>query len=194
MWSSWTFCGNQKLWSSTQKGSVTENKKKAYLVAEGVSREGDGYAFTVEGELRVEEITLKVGGVVLDRVLIDSGASCNLIDYNTWNKKNLFAYGQKELHKVIGTFVAELVCEDNRAECADVFTVIKGTGRPLLGRKTAEKLNMLHVGPENITNICSIVEEGCDQDIQESYTDILTGVRKLKDYCLKLHIKKKLNL
>ena len=76
--------------------------------------------------------------------------------------------------------MAELVCEDNGAECVDEFTVIKGTGRPLLGRKTAEKLNMLHVGPENITNICSIVEEGCYQDIQESYTDILTGVRKLK--------------
>ena len=77
-------CGNKKLRSSTQKGIATENKKKAYLVAEGVSREGDGYAFTVGGGLRVGEMTLKVGGVVLDSVLIDSGASCNLIDYNTW--------------------------------------------------------------------------------------------------------------
>ena len=49
---------------------------------------------------------------------------------------------------------------------------------------------MLRVGPENIPNICSIVEEGCDQDIRESYADILTGVGKLKDYRLKLHINK----
>ena len=197
-------CGNKKLSSSSQKGIVPETKKKAYLVAEGVSGEGDGYAFTVGGGLRVGEITLKVGGVVLDSVRIDSGASYNLIDYNTWNNmkqnriecesqvsdKKLFAYGQKEPLEVVGTFVAEVVCEDNGAECVDEFRFIKGTGRPLLGKKTAEKLNVLRVGPENVPNICSIVEEGCDQDIRESYADILTGVGKLKDYRLKLHINK----
>ena len=86
---------------------------------------------------------------MLDSVLIDSGASCNLIDYNTWNNmkqnriecesqvsdKTLFAYGQKEPLEVVGTFVAEVVCEDNGAECVDEFTVIKGTGRPFLERK-----------------------------------------------------------
>ena len=86
--------------------------------------------------------------------------------------------------------MAEEVCEDNGAECVDEFTVVKGTGRPLLGKKTAEKLKVLRVGPENVPNICSIVEEGCDQDIRESYADILTGVGKLKDYRLKLHINK----
>ena len=49
---------------------------------------------------------------------------------------------------------------------------------------------MLRVGPENVPNICFIVEEGCDQDIRESYADILTGVGKLKDYRLKLHTNK----
>ena len=49
---------------------------------------------------------------------------------------------------------------------------------------------MLRIGPENVPNICSIVEEGCDQDIRESYADILTGVGKLKDYRLKLHMNK----
>lgn len=83
--------------------------------------------------------------------------------------------------------MAGVVCEDNGAECVDEFRVIKGTARALLGRKTAEKLNVLRVGPENI---CSIVEEGCGQDIWDSYADILTGVGKLKGYCLKLHINK----
>ena len=46
--------------------------------------------------------------------------------------------------------MAEVVCEGNEAECVDEFTVIKGTGRPLLGRKTAEKLNVLRVGPEKL--------------------------------------------
>ena len=38
--------------------------------------------------------------------------------------------------------MAEVVCEDNGAECVDEFTVIRGTGRPLLGRKTSEKLKV----------------------------------------------------
>ena len=86
--------------------------------------------------------------------------------------------------------MAEVLCADNGAECVDEFTIMKGTGGALLGRKTAEKLNVLRVGPENVPTICSIVEEGCDQDIRESYADILTGVGKLKDYRLKLHINK----
>ena len=145
--------GNKKQSSSNQKGIVPENRKKAYLVAEEVSKKGEGYAFTIGGGLRGGEITLKVGGIVLYNVLIDSGASCNLIDYDTWNNikqnriecesivsdKKLFAYEQKESLEVVGTIVAEVVCEDNGAECVEEFTVIKGTGRTLLGRKTAMK-------------------------------------------------------
>lgn len=69
-----------------------------------------------------------------------------------------------------------MVCEADEAECVGEFSVIKGTGGPLLERKTAEKLNVLCVRPDKLTNICAIVEEGCDQDIRESCTDILTGV------------------
>ena len=107
------------------------------------------------------EKSLKVGGVELDNVLIDSGALCNLIDYGTWNNlkqkhikceskasnKKLFAYGQKEPMEVVGTFVTEIACEVSRERCVDEFTVIKSTGRPLLGRSTAEKLKVLRVGP-----------------------------------------------
>ena len=56
------------------------------------------------------EVSLKVGGVRVEGVFIDSGASCNLIDYKTWSylkqnhvvhqsaqcEKKIFAYGQKE--------------------------------------------------------------------------------------------------
>ena len=99
--------------------------KKTYLVAQGVRREEDGYTFTVGGGLRVGEITLRVGGIPLDSVLIESRASCNLIDNNTWNSmkqnriycqskvsdKKLFTYGQKEPLGVVRTFVADMVCE-----------------------------------------------------------------------------------
>ena len=85
-------CGNKKASSSSQKEIVPGNMKKTYLVAERASREGDGYAFTVGVGLRVEEVTPKGGGALLDSVLINSGASCNLIDHSTWNsmKQNCF--------------------------------------------------------------------------------------------------------
>ena len=42
------------------------------------------------------------------------------------------------------------------------------------------------------SHICSIVEEGCDQDIRESYSDTLTWDGKLKDYHLKLHMNREI--
>ena len=51
--------------------------------------------------------------------------------------------------------MAEVVCELAGVKCVDECTVIRATGRPWLGRKTAEKLNVLRVGPENVPNICS---------------------------------------
>ena len=33
----------------------------------------------------MEEVTFKVRGVLLDSVPINSGVSCNVIDYSTWN-------------------------------------------------------------------------------------------------------------
>ena len=137
-------------------------------------------------------------------VLIDSGASCNLIDYETWDNlkrnsvkcdskqsdKKLFAYGQKEPIQVAGTFVSEIVCEINGEKCVDEFTVFKGTGRTLLGKNTAEKLKVLRVGPVSGVHVSSVTTEGSDTDIREGYADILTGVGKLKDYQLKLHLNK----
>ena len=135
---------------------------------------------------------------MLPVVLIDSGASCNVIDQATWDvlkksvqceskkaRKKLFAYGQKVSIEVIGTFVSEIVCEVSGKNCVDKFTVVKGPGRPLLGKSTAEKLGVLRVGPD----VCSLTVEGSDAGIPEKYAEVFTGVRKLKDFQLMLHVK-----
>ena len=73
---------------------------------------------------------------MLPAVLIDSGASCNVIDQTTWevlkkksvqceskkSSKKLFAYGQKDPIEVIGTFVPEIVCEISGNSCVDEFS------------------------------------------------------------------------
>ena len=132
--------------------------------------------------------------------MIDSGSTCNLIDYEIWNylkeqridcesvkcDKKLFAYGHKEPINVAGTFVTEIFCEVNGEKCVAEFTVIKDRGKSLLGKKTAEQLKILRVGPEETTY--TVADEGRDSDIREEFADIFTGVGKLKDYKLKLHV------
>ena len=144
----------------------------------------------------------------VEGVLIDSGASCNLIDYKTWSylkqnhvvcqsaqsEKRVFAYGQKEPIDVAGTFTTEIVCEANGETCVDEFTVIKGDGRPLLGRKTAEKLDVLRVRPEKEEEAYTVTKQANDVDIREKYPALFTGVGKLKGYKLKRHINEDVTL
>ena len=95
----------------------------------------------------------------LKNVLIDSGATCNIVDRVTWEslkqkglkcksrkcEKKLFAYGQTKPSEVVTTFESEIHCEESGEKCADEFTVVEGLGKALLGKDTAEKLNVLRV-------------------------------------------------
>ena len=74
--------------------------------------------------------------------------------------KKLFVYGQEKPIDALGTFVAEIECENNDGKCEGEFTVINGTGKTLLGRRTAEKLDVLRVGPLEHPHTYSVTEEG----------------------------------
>ena len=71
-------------------------------------------------------VTLQIGGVILPNVLIDSGATCNLLGKETWEwLKNqrvlcqtrkeatvLFAYGNTTPLPTLGTFTADVTSAD----------------------------------------------------------------------------------
>ena len=63
--------------------------------------------------------------------------------------------------------------------------VVKGEGRTLLGRETAETLSLLHVRPLPGN---SVVSEHSEDDIRRRYWDLFTGIGLLKGYELKLHV------
>ena len=86
--------------------------------------------------------------------------------------------------------MAEIECENNDKKCQGEFTVIKGTGKTLFGRRTAEKLEVLRVGPTEHPQTYSITEEGTYADIRRTFADVFTCVGKLKNYQLKLHVDK----
>ena len=148
---------------------------------------------------------LCIGGVQLKNVLIDSGATCNIVDRDTWEslkqeavkcrsqrcEMKLFAYGQSEPIEAVETFESEVYFWGASGErCVAEFTVVESHGIALLGRDTAEKLNVLRVGPPNSPQAYSITSEGTSVDIVTIFPDVFTGVGKLKDYQLKLHVNK----
>lgn len=83
-----------------------------------------GYAFVVDGEnseFHDGKIAVDIGDVPLT-VLIDSGATCNMVDRNTWNdlkeqgikcvshknSKEMYPYGTQEPLPIAGTFTADI--------------------------------------------------------------------------------------
>ena len=194
--------GHYEVCCPDKRQSGTESRdKSAYQVVEKDNND-NVYVFGVRAEQETTgEVVLNIGGVIIGGFLIDSGATCNIVDYNTWNylkekrvkcesrrsEKKLFAYGQKDPMDVVGIFVADIVCEESGERCTAEFTVIKGTGRPLLGRKTAEMLSVLRVSPTQESRVHSV--SGQNSDILGQYPDLFSGeVGKLKDFQQKLHI------
>ena len=85
---------------------------------------------------------------------------------------------------VIGTFSCEVSAGSNTASAK--FCVINGEGDPLLGNDTATSLGVLKIGigvaavSANPTTIGGL--------LQQKYPNVFSGVGKLKDRAVQLHI------
>ena len=55
--------------------------------------------------------------------------------------------------------------------------VIKGRGMTLFSKGTAEKLNVLHMGPVR-QGVYSITSEGTDADVREQFPEVFSGIGK----------------
>ena len=157
---------------------------------------GPGYAFAV-GDKRQEKLEVIIGGCKLS-VIVDSGASTNIIDRQTWewlkrNKvkcksersdKKLYAYASQTPLDVIGTFSCEVSAGRNTVNAE--FCVINGKGDPLLGKNTATSLGVLKIGLEIAA--VSTGSQTLGAAMQEKYPEVFSGVGKLKDRTIQLHI------
>ena len=137
-------------------------------------------AFTVGGG-NEEKIEVIVGGCKLN-MIIDSGASTNIIDKETWEwlKKNkvkcesarssrkLYAYASQTPLDVIGIFSCEVSAGRNNASAKFCG------GDPLLGKDTTTSLGILKIGigiaavsadPKTIGGI-----------LQQKYPNVFSGV------------------
>ena len=88
-------------------------------------------------------------------VIIDSGSTLNILDEKLYinikpslplatSTTKIFAYGSKQPLPLLGTFKATVTA--NRQQTTAKFHVTKGSSGTLLGKKTAEYLDLLRVG------------------------------------------------
>ena len=94
-------------------------------------------------------------------MLIEFGATCNLLGKKIWEwlkaqkvqchackeGEVLFAYGNTKPLPALGTFIADFMSVDTNETCKADFVVMDGDGRTLLCLDTAEKLDLLRIGP-----------------------------------------------
>ena len=180
LWSTWTPCGGTELprswydvwdlgklnhFASRCRSAPTRTKNKhgrgrdrAYQVDSTPTLEFDDevdFVFGVSGATgKSTPIVVKVHGVDTE-VLVDSGATCNLVGLDTLRQlamdvdilpcsRHLRPYGGNEL-PVCEMF--KMAFQLNQTTVQDEVIVIRGTGEFLLGKTTAVALNAL-VRPE----------------------------------------------
>jgi len=160
------------------------------------TEEEEVYAFSV-GDNKQDKIPVIVGGCEIS-MIIDSGASANVLDRQTWewlnrnkvkcesarSNRKLYTYGSEKPLRVIGTITCRVMAGDNSTE--GEFCVIDGRGESLLGRATAVRLGVLKVGVD-----ISAVDERLQpigETIQEKYPEVFRGVGMLKGRAVQLHI------
>eukprot|EP00057_Strongylocentrotus_purpuratus_P008996 XP_011663470.1 PREDICTED: uncharacterized protein K02A2.6-like [Strongylocentrotus purpuratus] len=145
------------------------------------------YMFAVSNTKPPTHVGITIDGIRCS-MIIDSGCSRNIIDEPTYKKLNvslkkssirLFPYGSKTPLSVLGVFTGSL--ESQRKTTAAEIYVVKGSYGCLLGRSTAEDLNLIIINDTaNAVN--------AENDYTSAYPNLWSGVGKLKDKKVKLHI------
>ena len=173
---------------ATNVGNQTKSR-----VSQMETDDDSDYAFNITAEEMNPKIAVQLGGVSVD-MMVDSGASVNVIDAATWKilknekivcsskaggGKKLYAYASKDPLPVVGTFHCRASVGEKSTETE--VTVIEGRGTPLLGRETATNLGVLKIG----TDIAAVANE---LSLAEKYPSVFTGIGKIKNRQVKLHI------
>ena len=151
-----------------------------YLFAIGSNREDNTVQITVEG--------------TLIPVIVDSGASVNVLDSATFNRLSesgdsrvkIYAYSSKTPLPVKGIFKANVSTSQLQTQ-ADFVVVENLHAGSLLGKKTATDLGLLRVGPEYLSMVNQSVGTAVHA-IVNKHDAVFNGVGKLKDYQLKVHL------
>ena len=185
-----------------QRHKGTSGKSKIRFVETSSLSNDDDYAFSIVDDCKQPTVPVNIGGIADVPMIIDSGASCNVIDKHLWEKlkqqhvkcnsrkteKKLFVYGSTRSMDVIGCFEAQVSVGNNDRQINAEFTVVREKGQALLGYKTATELRVLKIGIDsNNVNMVSQLEP---KELVEKYKSCFVGLGKLKSFQLEIPIDK----
>ncbi|XP_070174370.1 uncharacterized protein [Littorina saxatilis] len=150
--------------------------------------EDEDYVFTIAPADRTVKLLIEEEPV---EMIVDSGASCNIINSAVAAKLKRRGLEFESCHKTIHPYGSPPILA-RRCTTTDVqiagrtpvtaeFLVIPGSSPPLLGRSTSEALGVLHIGVNHVRQ---------DQDPLSQYPGICDGIGKLKHFEVALHIDK----
>ena len=160
--------------------------------SEECSSEED-YLFTVTSDEKLQHAEITIDGKSV-KFVIDTGASVNIIDRNTWrnigtelqnSKARLLPYGSDAPLELLGQFQATLQLNDNIVQ-SKVYVINKEDSGCLLGKDSALKLQIVQL-EEKIEVVNHVSKE--IEDILHVNEEIFEGVGKLRNFQLRLHIK-----
>ena len=124
-------------------------------------------------------------------MIIDSGASINIINTETANKLKQRGLEFTKCQKIIQPYGSPALTAKNKVQAPiqiaghdnvinAEFYVIHGDSPPLLSKTTAEALGVLHIGLNYVNTANEL----------SAYPGITDGIGKLKDFDVQLHIDK----
>ena len=185
--------------SVTNTNAVTSN---AVTTINAPSDSDDGYVFSAKNEAIVHNslptCVVQIEGESI-RMTIDSGASVNIMDSNTFNKirrpsnmlfkqpvSNVYPYGSRTPLPVIGVFITKVKFH---SKVVDTHVhVVEGTTGNLLGCQTAQDLGILHI-TQNVTARQYVTTSDTPQSqIIDQFADLFEGAGKVDGVEIKLHI------
>ena len=164
---------------------------KVFSVEDNESLDDEIFAIELSPEDE-PEVKLTIGGQEVD-MLIDSGASCSVIDHQLWEQlqsngikcrsqsenRSIRSYATASKVQVEAKFWSKVELGDKRLSDVE-FLVISNKGRPILERKTAMLLGVLAIKvPESEVN-------RVESEFQELFSD---KAGKLTNYSVELHLK-----
>lgn len=189
---------------NSRQATVTKGKGRVRNIEEEMSDsykdEADLHAFVLSNAptgiaaISTNEksgmVLVDIGGVQI-QMMIDSGSRCNIIGKKDWERlkrekvkctsekttTRLYPYGQREPLSMLGKFTASIKVAKNKHMNDVEFYVFDGNGVPLLGKDTAEKLELLKMGIA-VNSVVKDVPEVCIKP----YEKIFEGLGKLKKF------------
>ena len=186
-------CRSKRQSRQTQLPHQPRSHHIRFADAEADSSDEDfAYVFAVHPSMDKEAlVTVQLDNVPV-KMMIDSGATINILDKSTYNKTlakshpslyhintKIYTYGANDPLPVRGAFNTAIRYKD-RSTLTKVIVADSPNAGALLSRETAMALGLLHIGPK--------AENDITLALRTKFPEVFDGVGKLKDFQLQIHV------